>query len=130
MKTITIQDESATGKILHELLLELADEIISVKELIRLRVFAEVERYNAQKNLDFQGLIQPTQQEQQLNQTAKNKKKLVDAEQQLYVALEAFQNNGFFLLVDNQQVTDLDSEIILTKNTAISFIKLTPLVGG
>lgn len=130
MKTITIQDESATGKILYKLLLELESEIITIKELIRLRVHAEVERYNTQSNQGFQGLVQPSQEEHQRNQSLKNKKRLVDAEQQFYVALEAFQNNGFFVLVDNQQVSDLATEIILTQNTAVSFIKLTPLVGG
>ncbi|MGB0522174.1 MAG: hypothetical protein ACPGJS_04400 [Flammeovirgaceae bacterium] len=129
MKRITIQDESATGKILNELLLELEQEVITVKELIRLRVKSEVDRYNTEKEERFQGLVQPTALEERLNQS-QSKKRLVDAEKQFYVAMEAFQNNGFFVLIDNQQVTDPEEEVIITDHTSVSFIKLTPLVGG
>jgi len=130
MKTLTIQDESATGKIIHQLLLELEQEVITVAALIKLRVTHEVAQYNAERSQKFQGLVQPTALEQQVNEYQQNKVKTVDAEQQCFVALEAFKNNGFFVLIDNQQVTDLDTEILVNETTAVSFIKLTPLVGG
>lgn len=130
MKTITIQDESATGKILNQLLLDLEDEVITIKDLIRLRVTNEVTTYNAHQGTKFQGLVQPTELEKQLNKPNNRQKRLIDAEKQFYVAMEAFQNNGFFVLVDNKQITDPNEEIVLTNNTPVSFIKLTPLVGG
>jgi hypothetical protein len=56
--------------------------------------------------------------------------KLIDAEQQTYRALEAFQNNGFFLLVNDRQAESLDEEVWLGAGATASFVKLTPLVGG
>jgi len=41
-----------------------------------------------------------------------------------------FERNGFFVLVGDRQVTNLDDPVSLTGNPEISFVKLTPLVGG
>ena len=57
-------------------------------------------------------------------------KKKVDAEKQYLVALDAFQKNGFFILIDNIQSESLEQMVVINKNTNISFLKLTPLVGG
>ena len=38
--------------------------------------------------------------------------------------------NGFFLLVDDRQIEDLDEEVVVTVESTISFVKLVPLVGG
>ena len=54
----------------------------------------------------------------------------VDEEKQIYVALEAFQKNGFFILIDDEQVETLEQKVLVNESTAVSFIKLTPLVGG
>jgi len=45
-------------------------------------------------------------------------------------ALEAFSRNGFFLLVDDKQVTELDTKVELSEVSIVQFIKLVPLVGG
>ena len=54
----------------------------------------------------------------------------LDADAQCRHAVEAFQSNGFFMLVDDRQVEDLDEEIGVTGQTCVSFVKLVPLVGG
>jgi len=54
----------------------------------------------------------------------------IDAEKQTYVALDAFQKNGFFMLVNDYQVGDLHEEILVDEHTKVSFVRLTPLVGG
>lgn len=55
---------------------------------------------------------------------------MIDAEKQVYVALDAFTKNGYFLLIDTIQSESLEQEVFLKSTTSISFIKLTPLVGG
>jgi hypothetical protein len=50
--------------------------------------------------------------------------------QHVQAALTAFESNGYVILINNQQETDLDSTITITPNTSIVFIKLTPIVGG
>ncbi|OOQ57317.1 hypothetical protein [Mucilaginibacter pedocola] len=125
---ITIKDESATGKLLHEFEMEFKTETVTVRDIIMRRVYREVEQYNKKTPLGFNGLVQPTDAEKTLNGV--KPKKVVDAEKQAYVALHAFQNNGFFVLIDNTQAEDLDEEVLLHSGMAVSFIKLTQLVGG
>lgn len=128
--TITVKDETFAGKILNELLIEFETEKVTVKEIIEARVYKEVEEYNKKLPTYFNGLVEPTDAEKTVNGYKLKAKKVVDAEKQVYVALDAFAKNGYFVLIDNIQVESLDQEIFLSKNTAVSFVKLTPLIGG
>ena len=130
MALLTILDETASGSILCRLELEITQEMLTVRELIAQRVHDEVATYNAQQDGLFQGLVQPTESERVLNGYRLRPTKRIDAEQQVYRALEAFQNNGFFLLVNDRQAETLDEEAWLGAGATASFVKLTPLVGG
>jgi hypothetical protein len=130
MKTITINDETAIGKVLNQISIEVENEIMTVRELIKARVFAEVESYNERLPEYFSGLVQPTEAERVLNGYKMRERRKIDAERQFYIALDAFQKNSFFLLIDNRQPDTLDEEVLITNDTTVSFIKLTPLVGG
>lgn len=128
--TLKIQDTTFAGKILHEIALSFADECVTVREIITARVNQEVAAYNQKLGTHFHGLVEPTDAERDLNGFKMKTRKVVDAEKQVYIALEAFQRNGFFVLVDNIQAESLDTEVMITADTTVSFIKLTPLVGG
>lgn len=128
--TIRVTDETAGGNVLNDILISLKHEIVTVKDIITARVIAEVEQYNAKKPELFNGLVQPTDAEKTLNGYKLPVKKPIDAEKQVYIALDAFQTNGYFMLVDNKQAVSLDEEVLITKETTVSFVKLTPLVGG
>lgn len=128
--TITIKDETFSGKLLQEIQLHFKSATVSVSELIASRVRKEVENYNNKLPEYFNGLVEPTDAEKTLNGYKLKNRKHIDAEKQVYVALDAFQKNGFFVLIDNQQSESLEQQVTLSNNTAISFIKLTPLVGG
>lgn len=129
--TLLIQDETATGAVLHRLALELAQETITVRQLIEQRVRQEVAAYNEQRQAAvFAGLVQPTDAERVLNGVRQRQFRPIDAEKQLYKALEAFQQNGYFILVNDRQVESLDEQIWLGPGATAAFVKLTPLVGG
>ncbi|UOR06446.1 hypothetical protein MUN82_04960 [Hymenobacter aerilatus] len=130
MPLLTILDETASGNVLHRLELEIAQETLTVRELITRRVHDEVTAYNERQSGTFQGLIQPTESERVLNGYQLRPRKLIDAEQQVYKALEAFQQNGFFVLVNDRQAESLDEDVWLGAGATASFVKLTPLVGG
>jgi len=127
---LTITDRTGTGKIIGEVNISLKTNRVTVKEIIEARVVAEVESYNAKLPEYFKGLVQPTDAEKTLNGYKMKTRKKVDPEKQVYVALDAFQKNGYFVLVDNFQADSLEQEIMITPQTQISFLKLTPLVGG
>jgi len=130
MALLTILDETASGSIISRLEVEITQEMLTVRELIARRVHDEVAAYNARQTGVFSGLVQPTESERVLNGYRLHHAKLIDAEQQTYRALEAFQNNRFFLLVNDRQAESLDEEVWLGAGATASFVKLTPLVGG
>jgi|SRR5579862_4171119 len=53
-----------------------------------------------------------------------------DAEAQFVKAITAFRKNGFLVLVDDRQITDLDEILHLTPDTRVAFLRLVPLAGG
>ena len=127
---ITIKDETFGGKVLSELSMEFKSERVSVREIISGRVTQEVDNYNRKRPDYFNGLVEPTEAEKTINGFRLKPKKFIDGEQQVYTALDAFQKNGFFVLVDTVQAESLDQVVELRPDTKISFVKLTPLVGG
>ena len=132
--TVTIRDETASGSVVHELPLEFPSERITVRELIRERVYQEVQDFNRRNEPVFRGLVQPTDTERVLNagrpEYRLKQGRQIDWKPQFEKAMEAYSRNGFFILVDDRQTGDLDDEIEVGSKTQISFVKLTLLVGG
>jgi hypothetical protein len=128
--TLTIYDETLTGEKTPRLTLNFAVQRITVRDLIRDRVYQEVRDYNQLQPEYFRGLVQPTDSEQVLNGYKMPQPRLIDWEKQYKKALQAFERNGFIILVNDLQVEDLDEEIELTEDLPISFLRLIPLVGG
>jgi len=131
---VVISDETSTGKVLHELTLELLSPSITVRDLIELRVRDEVARFNAENGHDvFRGLVQPTDAEATLNAyeyRVSARRKPIDPEEQCQRAWHAFEANGFLLLVGDRQAERLDEKLTITPDLRVSFVKLVPLVGG
>ena len=128
--TIAIKDENFSGSIIHEINLDFQQENVTVRDIITQRVIHEVDNYNQKLPAYFNGLVEPSDAEKTINGFKLTTRKMIDAEKQVYVALDAFTKNGYFLLIDTVQSESLEQEVFLKSTTSISFIKLTPLVGG
>ena len=131
--TVMVRDETATGQAVHSFSLAFESERITVRELIRERVYQEVTEYNFRSRREagvFRGLVQPTDTERALNGFKVPKGRDIDWEKQFAHALDAFGRNGFFILVDDRQAESLEEPIVIGSGTQVSFVKLTPLVGG
>ncbi|MHB8880968.1 MAG: hypothetical protein ACYC69_05580 [Thermodesulfovibrionales bacterium] len=128
--TLMIRDELSSGEVINEFTLEVLDDLMTVRELIRSRVYEEVRLFNFRKPDYFTGLVQPSDAEVALNGHKCRAKRTVDWQKQYERALDAFGENGFIILVDEQQVERLDQVIQLRAGTQVSFLKLVPLVGG
>lgn len=128
--TLTLYDETPRGERVPALTLELFTSTITARELIRRRVYEEVQEQNASLAAPFRGLVQPTEAEQILNGVKTRLPRRIDWEKQHALAVRAFAANGFFLLVDDRQVENLDETITLHAGTQVSFVKLVPLIGG
>jgi len=118
--TLTLRDETATGDVVGTRTLGFLAEEITVRELITRRVAEEVREHNrAPADRAFSGLVRPV-----------HPGRRIDPERQRDAALAAFAGNGFFVLVGDRQVEDLDEVIRLELHTEVSFVRLVPLVGG
>lgn len=128
---VCVRDETASGQSLHELSLEFLSERITVRELLHERVHHEVREFNRhQDRLVFQGLVQPEDAERTLNGSKLKAHRPLDWEAQFELALDGFEKNAYFILIDDRQAETLDEEFVVGPQTSVSFVKLTPLVGG
>src|SRR5215469_16672920 len=128
--TLTIHDETASGEKTNTLTLECLTETLTVRELIRARIYQEVRDYNLKEPEYFRGLVEPTNAEKVLNGYKLRAKRKIDWEEQFKKALDAFERNGFFVLVGDKQAETLEQQFEVKVDTEVSFVKLVPLVGG
>ena len=129
---LLIRDETTAslGKPEHTFTVHVSGETISLRELIRLRVTQEVEEFNSRQPAVFRMLVQPSDAERTLNGFKFHKPRPVNPITQYDKAIEAFEGNGFIVLVDDYQIESLETEIAFGPETSITFLKLVPLVGG
>lgn len=111
-------------------MLDIPEERVTLREVIRRRVFQEVAEYNARHPAVFRSLVQPAGAETTRTGYTLRERRHVDAEAQYLLAVQAFGRNGFVVLVGDRQVEDLDVEVDLPAGTEVTFLKLVPLVGG
>ena len=128
--TLTIHDETASGQKTNTFTLDWLTERMTVRELIRARIYQEVQDYNLKEPEYFRGLVEPTQAERTLNGFKLKSKRKIDWHEQFGRACEAFERNGFFVLVGDKQAEALDESFEVKVDTEVSFVKLVPLVGG
>lgn len=131
--TLKIRDETTFGlggDADRDFTLDIPEERITVRDLIRARVYREVHDYNLDQPEVFQGLVQPSDAERSLNGFKMRRRRRISPERQFELAKRAFYSNGFILLVDDRQVDELEEEIEIQPDTTVTFLKLVPLVGG
>ena len=128
--TLTIRDETVSGKMTNELVLDFLTEEITVRELIHSRVYQEVKDYNLRQPQQYRGLVKPTGAEEALNGYRMKKPRQIDFKQQFDKAIEAFEAGQILILVDDKQADSLEQSIRITPGTDIAFLRLTLLVGG
>jgi hypothetical protein len=128
---LTIRDESASGELVHSFSFALPWNLTTVRELIRARVHHEVTTFNARSSeRPFIGLVQPSGAERVPKGYKVALGRSVDWHEQFRRAVEGFERNQFFILVDDRQVENLDEALVIRETTKVSFVKLVPLVGG
>ena len=131
--TLAVKDETTTGKRSDAILLEFSSKEMTIRELIRERVYQEVKDYNAAKASGiglFHGLVQPEGAELTLNGYKMKKARMIDWQPQFEKACTAFEANHVIILINEKQAETLDEKISLQSDMNICFLKLVPLVGG
>ncbi len=127
---LTVHDQSSTGRVSGAVTLGEVHAATTLRDLIRTRVREEVGSYNAGPKPVFEGLVMPEGATPVRGGFLMPRPRRIDWELQAIQAIESFERNGFFVLVDDRQVTDLDEELALTVDSDVRFVRLVPLVGG
>ena len=145
---LEIYDEQRPGaerQLRHRL--ELPTERMTARDLIRCRIEADVAIHNAVERTRFDEtiaadrdasngwLVTPGPVERALNGPRGvygpgSHLDLIKSERMIAVALEAFARNGFFMIFDGRQIVDLDEVLTIEQDSAVTFLRLVPLVGG
>jgi len=126
--TLSLHDETTAGERRSAGTFQFDTANLTLREIIRLRVQQEVERFNAAEYEVFQGLVQPEESERILNGV--RTRPVLDWQKQFAKAIAAFKSNGFLVLLDDRQIMDLDENLRLTAHSKITFLRLVPLIGG
>ena len=128
--SLTIHDETNSGQKTNSFTLDWLTERLTVRELIRARIYQEVQDYNLKEPEYFRGLVEPANCQRATDGYKLKDKRKIDWQEQYQRALEAYNRNGFFVLVGDKQAENLDQEFEVKLDTEVSFVKLMPLVGG
>lgn len=124
MGSVIFVDETTAGGRGDGWGMEIAEERLALRELIRRRIFQEVAGTRAARS----GPTAAPAGSRLVRQARADGP--VDPQAQTEAALAAFGRNGFLVLVGDRQITDLDEEIDLSLGTEVTFLKLVALVGG
>jgi hypothetical protein len=130
MATLTIHDRTAMGRGVDSFVINDLPDRITVRDLIRTRVRDEVARYNLKPAQTFRGLVAPDGAVQEALGYRLRAPRRIDWERQADAAIDAFMRNGFFILVNGRQATELDEELLVADAEDVAFVKLVQLVGG
>ena len=131
--TLVVRDETPMGNVSSEWSLEFASETITVRELIRERVYQEVQDQNTRQLPpdNCRGLVAPEGAERALNEPKLNRKHgPIDWRKPYERAVEAFEAHRILILIDERQAESLDETFAIHPSTSVTFIRLALLVGG
>jgi hypothetical protein len=128
MPTVTIRDEVLGRRDAREFDLEVLTEHITVRELIRSRVYQEVQDHN--RGSEPRSMLvrpEPTGTAWRGGERAGRE---VDWQAQCRLAIDAFERGQILVLVGDRQCVELDEAVRVATSTKVTFVRLVPLVGG
>jgi vacuolar-type H+-ATPase subunit F/Vma7 len=128
MVELLIRDQDLGRQPSPTISLAIPSERISIREIIRSRVYQAVQDQNA-KRRNASSAHQPSVVERDLNGAKRIKS--IGWQFHFDQAVEAFDQGRLVILVDEHQAESLDEEVdVIHSQTLVTFLRLVPLVGG
>jgi hypothetical protein len=116
----TIDAGSVDAGTVPPMVLEFLTEHVTVREIIRARVYQDVQDEKLAHAARRARLVQP-------GHRAAGEP---DFERAFTIACDSFTKHAFILLVGNTQADSLDQRFTITPGMEVTFLRLVPLVGG
>lgn len=123
--------------------IDLLNDSLTVEELISLTVEEQVRDLLIHRKLDAekarqilqrQYLTEADVREQSMHGAVKHPtekpQKAIDTQMEIMKALKGFEQGAYIIVVDGKQVEKLDEVVTLLVQSKVTFVRLTPLVGG
>lgn len=126
---VLIRDEVLGSKDVTSFELEFPTEQLTVRELIRERVYQEVQDHN-QRRIVRKMLVEPSREEVDFNGENTPRVRQTDYRQAFDRACEAYERRGVLVLVGDRQTKSLEETVTLTRGVEVTFVRLVMLVGG
>jgi hypothetical protein len=142
---------------LDPILIELLEQRITVAELIRRVVEEQIRHLIIKRSLNSEDVqyalarqylsaseVQTQAEQGRIRLSARPPKKAtkvnledetdsyngINSESEIQKALDAFQTNQYYVLINGEPAKQLDEMLTFDVDTKISFVRITPLVGG
>ena len=128
--TLTVHDETSSGQKTHSFTLECLTERMTVRELIRARIYQEVQDYNTREPEYFRSLVEPTQAERTLKWLPPAQTPPARLAGTIPARRRSLRAQRLFRPRRQPQAERLDDDFEVKVDTEVSFVKLVPLVGG
>ena len=109
---------------------------LKLRDLISSIVVKEVEAFRTRQEERKLARVMSRQEIEQgaargkVDPGARDLQQVVNTDDAVAVALQAFEDGLYFVFVDEVQQTNLDSEVFLKANSKVVFLRLTALIGG
>jgi hypothetical protein len=135
MATVTVQDQFNARAPEFSLVMQWREGVpMRLSSLIRERVILEWERREDNTASSGRPLVESKAAQGPRITPGEDKRArkpaVISGEDAVALALQGFNKNAYFVVVDGTQITDLDAEIRMTPSTTVTFVRLVPLVGG
>lgn len=123
--------------------LELLTETVTIRELIAHAVEEQIHELQTQQHIDVQAVQHILNRQYMTNAEIQAQAKhgvvkmpeptemmQIDVSKQIRKAIEAFEKAVYIIVIDGEQADSLDTVVTLKPTSKITFLRLTPLIGG
>jgi len=129
--TLTIRDESTAGDRSEPVILSFPTEEMTIREIIRERVYQEVDDFNRRRVTQSarRMLVEPSEAERLLAAAPKAPSP-IDWRPKFEAACRAFEQSRYLVLVGDRQAKSLDERVRIERGVEVIFLRIVPLIGG
>jgi len=127
---IKINDQDVRGNCYHSFRVPNTEEHLTVRNLIKMRIQNEIEKFNMLRPLCFYSLVQPEGAEITSKGYRLKEHRNIDWQQQFEKAIAAFDEKCFLINFDGRDFQSLDDVIETPDLVEINFVKFAEVIGG
>ena len=128
MSGLQMRDISRTGHELGRARMDDLPAVVSLGELLRIRIRSEADRYNLEPGPVFEGLVQPPDSVRHRDGHHMQVPRPLDADQLVAAAEEAVATDILYFVIGDEEVTDLAHQIDTEQQDEIIAVLRRPIV--